>query len=99
MERIMSRRCAITGKGVMTGNNVSHAHNKTRRRFLPNLQSTMLYSETLARGVRVRMSTKAIRTVEHKGGVDAFLRDTAVSKLPRELRQMKRDLDKVAVAS
>lgn len=94
----MSRRCAITGKGVMTGNNVSHAHNKTRRRFLPNLQSTMLYSETLARGVRVRMTASAIRTIEHKGGVDAFLRGTAVSKLPRELRQMKRDLDKAELA-
>ena len=90
----MSRRCAITGKGVMTGNNVSHAHNKTRRRFLPNLQSTMLYSETLSRGVRVSLTAKAIRTIEHKGGVDAFLLGTAASKLPRELRRMKRDLEK-----
>ncbi|MEK9707102.1 MAG: 50S ribosomal protein L28 [Alphaproteobacteria bacterium] len=89
----MSRRCAITGKGVMTGNNVSHAHNKTRRRFLPNLQSTMLYSETLSRGVRVSLTARAIRTIEHKGGVDAFLRDTASSKLPRELRRLKRDLE------
>jgi large subunit ribosomal protein L28 len=99
MERNMSRRCAITGKGVMTGNNVSHAHNKTRRRFLPNLQTTTLYSETLARGVSLSMTAAAIRTIEHKGGVDAFLRGTAVTKLPRELRQMKRDLDKLAVAS
>jgi large subunit ribosomal protein L28 len=99
MERNMSRRCAITGKGVMTGNNVSHAHNKTRRRFLPNLQSAMLYSETLSRGVRVTMSARAMRTIDHKGGVDAYLRSTAVSKLPRELRQMKRDLDKVSAAS
>ncbi|MBO6781702.1 MAG: 50S ribosomal protein L28 [Alphaproteobacteria bacterium] len=95
----MSRRCAITGKGVMTGNNVSHAHNKTRRRFLPNLQSTMLYSETLSRGVRVSLTAKAIRTIEHKGGVDAFLRDTASSKLPRELRRMKRDLEKAAATA
>ncbi len=95
----MSRRCAITGKGVMTGNNVSHAHNKTRRRFLPNLQTTMLYSETLSRGVRVSLSTRAIRTIEHKGGVDAFLRDTASSKLPRELRRMKRDLESAAAAN
>lgn len=94
----MSRRCAITGKGVLTGNNVSHAHNKTRRRFLPNLQSTMLYSETLARGVRVNLTARAIRTIEHKGGVDAFLRGTATSKLPRELRGMKRDLEKRAAA-
>jgi large subunit ribosomal protein L28 len=95
----MSRRCAITGKGVMTGNNVSHAHNKTRRRFLPNLQSTMLYSETLNRGVRLSLSARAIRTIEHKGGVDAYLLGTAASKLPRELRRMKRDLEKAAAAN
>jgi large subunit ribosomal protein L28 len=94
----MSRRCAITGKGVMTGNNVSHAHNKTRRRFLPNLQTTMLYSETLNRGVRLSLSTRAIRTIEHKGGVDAYLRGTAAAELPRELRRMKRDLEKAATA-
>ena len=92
----MSRRCAITGKGVLTGNNVSHAHNKTRRRFLPNLQTTMLYSETLSRGVRLSLTARALRTIEHKGGVDAFLRATATSKLPRELRSMKRDLEKRA---
>jgi large subunit ribosomal protein L28 len=95
----MSRRCAITGKGVLTGNNVSHAHNKTRRRFLPNLQTTMLYSESLGRGVRLSLTARAIRTIEHKGGVDSFLRGTAVAKLPRELRRMKRDLEKVAVAA
>tara|TARA_R110002110_G_scaffold85816_2_gene223602 strand:- start:194048 stop:194341 length:294 start_codon:yes stop_codon:yes gene_type:complete len=94
----MSRRCAITGKGVLTGNNVSHAHNKTRRRFLPNLQTTTLYSETLSRGVRLSLSARAIRTIEHKGGVDAFLRGTSASKLPRELRSMKRDLEKRAAA-
>ena len=95
----MSRRCAITGKGVLTGNNVSHAHNKTRRRFLPNLQTTMLYSESLGRGVRLSLTARAIRTIEHKGGVDSFLRGTATAKLPRELRRMKRDLEKVAVAA
>jgi large subunit ribosomal protein L28 len=92
----MSRRCAITGKGVLTGNNVSHAKNRTRRRFLPNLQTTTLFSETLSRGVRLSLSVRAIRTIEHKGGVDAFLRDTSSSKLPRELRSMKRDLEKRA---
>lgn len=95
----MSRRCAITGKGVLTGNNVSHAHNKTRRRFLPNLQTTMLYSESLGRGVRLSLTARAIRTIEHKGGVDSFLRGTAAAKLPRELRRMKRALEKVAVAA
>ena len=69
----MSRRCEITGKGVLSGNNVSHANNKTRRRFLPNLQVTSLLSEALGQSVRLRLSTRAIRTIEHNGGIDAFL--------------------------
>ena len=69
----MSRRCEITGKGVLSGNNVSHANNKTRRRFLPNLQVTSLLSEALGQTVRLRLSTRAIRTIEHNGGIDAFL--------------------------
>ena len=64
----MSRRCQITGKGVLTGNNVSHANNKTRRRFLPNLQETSLLSDVLGAPVRLRLSTRAIRTIEHNGG-------------------------------
>ena len=64
----MSRRCAMTGKGVQAGNNVSHAHNKTRRRFLPNLQDTSLLSDALGRTVKLRLSARAIRTIEHKGG-------------------------------
>ncbi len=67
----MSRRCAITGKGVQTGNNVSHANNKTRRRFLPNLQDISLFSEALQRMIRVRVSTHGLRTIEHRGGLDA----------------------------
>ena len=63
----MSRRCDITGKGVLSGNNVSHANNKTRRRFLPNLQVTSLLSEALGQTVRLRLSTRAIRTIEHNG--------------------------------
>ncbi|MDG2284265.1 MAG: 50S ribosomal protein L28, partial [Alphaproteobacteria bacterium] len=63
----MARRCSITGKGVMTGNNVSHAKNRTRRRFLPNLQRTSLMSETLGRPIRLRLTTSAIRTIEQKG--------------------------------
>lgn len=69
----MSRRCDITGKGVLTGNNVSHANNKTRRRFLPNLQETSMLSDVLGTPVRMRLSTRAIRTVEKNGGIDAFL--------------------------
>ncbi len=71
----MSRRCEITGKGVLSGNNVSHANNKTRRRFLPNLQVTSLLSDILGHEVRMRLSTRGIRTVEHNGGIDAFLLD------------------------
>ena len=69
----MSRRCELTGKGPMTGNNVSHANNKTRRRFLPNLNEVTLQSETLGRGVKLRISAAALRTVDHRGGLDAFL--------------------------
>ncbi len=86
----MSRRCQVTGKGVLTGNNVSHANNKTRRRFLPNLQETSLLSDALGRDVRLRMSTRAIRTVEHNGGIDAFLLSTPNRKLPLEARGIKR---------
>jgi len=88
----MTRLCKVTGKGVQTGNNVSHAHNKTRRRFLPNLQETSFYSETLKRKIRMRVSTSAIRTVEHKGGFDAYVLSTAASKLPAELRKIRREL-------
>ncbi|MEK9671099.1 MAG: 50S ribosomal protein L28 [Rhodospirillaceae bacterium] len=71
----MSRVCDLTGKKAMTGNNVSHAQNKTRRRFLPNLQKTSLWSDSLSRMIRLRVSTNAIRSVEHKGGLDAYLLD------------------------
>jgi len=69
----MARRCELTGKGVMTGNNVSHAVNRTRRRFLPNLINVTLQSEALERPVKLRISAAALRTVEHRGGLDAFL--------------------------
>jgi len=69
----MSRRCELTGKGVMTGNTVSHAVNKTRRRFLPNLVNVTLISDTLNRPVKLRVSAAALRSVEHRGGLDAFL--------------------------
>jgi len=90
----MSRRCDLTGKGVQAGNNVSHAHNKTRRRFLPNLQQTSLLSETLGKSIRLRLSTAAIRTVEHKGGIDAFLLDTRDADLTTEVRRIKRLIKK-----
>ncbi len=93
----MSRRCEITGKGVLSGNNVSHANNKTRRRFLPNLQVTSLLSDILGHEVRLRMSTRAIRTVEHNGGIDAFLLGTPNTKLTDEGRTLKRRIEKAQV--
>ena len=86
----MSRRCQITGKGVLTGNNVSHANNKTRRRFLPNLQTTSLLSDVLGLSVSMRLSTRAIRTVERNGGIDAFLLGTPNSRLPAAALTLKR---------
>ncbi len=94
----MSRRCMITGKGVMSGNNVSHALNRTRRRFMPNVQDTSLYSESLGRWIKLRVSTAGLRTVEHKGGLDAFLRDTAQTKLDVKLRTYKTQLEKLDAA-
>lgn len=90
----MARRCMITGIGPMSGNNVSHAHNKTRRRFLPNLQMTSLLSDALGEMVRLRVTPKAIRTIEFKGGLDAFLLGTANRKLPIEARRLKRRIEK-----
>ncbi len=90
----MSRRCQITGKAVMAGNNVSHAQNKTRRRFLPNIQDTNLYSVTLGRWVKVRSSAAGLRTVEHKGGLDEFLTGTAKTKLDEKLRPLKAEIEK-----
>jgi large subunit ribosomal protein L28 len=69
----MARRCELTGKGVMTGNNVSHAVNRTRRRFLPNLLNVSLISDALNRTVKLRITAYALRSVEHRGGLDAFL--------------------------
>ncbi len=90
----MSRRCQITGKGVLSGNNVSHANNKTRRRFLPNLQETRLLSDVLGTQVRVRLTTQGLRTVEHNGGLDAFLLGTPDRKLPDEAKVLKRRIER-----
>jgi large subunit ribosomal protein L28 len=95
----MSRRCSMTGKGVMAGNNVSHANNKTRRRFLPNLQDMSLLSDALGKVVRLKLSTRAIRTIEHKGGLDRYLLDTSNTKLPEEALALKRKVKKAMVAA
>ena len=90
----MSRRCDITGKGVLTGNNVSHANNRTRRRFLPNLQESSLLSDVLGTAVRLTLCTRAIRTVERNGGIDAFLLGTPNRRLPEAAQALKRRIEK-----
>ncbi len=94
----MSRRCVITGKGPQSGNNVSHALNRTRRRFLPNIQETSLYSESLKRSVRVKVSVAGLRTIDHKGGLDSYLMDTAKTKLDSALRPIKAQVENAIAA-
>jgi len=90
----MARRCQITGKGVMAGNHVSHANNKNRRRFLPNMQMTSFTSELLGEQIRMRVSTRGIRTIEHNGGIDQYLLNTPKSKLSSETLCLKKRLEK-----
>lgn len=92
----MSRRCELTGKGVMTGNNVSHANNKTRRRFLPNLCDVTLMSETLGQSFKLRVSASALRTVEHRGGLDAFLAKARNEELSPKALKIKKQITKSA---
>ncbi|MCG8444608.1 MAG: 50S ribosomal protein L28 [Hyphomicrobiales bacterium] len=94
----MSRRCELTGKGVQSGNNVSHANNKTRRRFLPNLCNVTLQSETLQRSVRLKISAHALRSVEHRGGLDAFLLKARDEELSSKALELKRQLKKAVEA-
>lgn len=98
----MSRICELTGKGRMVGNNVSHANNKTKRTFLPNLQNVTLMSDSLGTSVRLRVSTHGLRSVEHVGGLDNWLVKTADDKLSLRARRLKRDVRKkigIAVAA
>jgi len=90
----MARRCELTGKAVQTGNNVSHANNKTRRRFLPNLQTTSLLSDALGEMVSMRVTAKGIRTIEAKGGLDAFLLGTPNRKLTTDALRVKRRIQR-----
>ena len=92
----MSRRCELTGKAAMYGNNVSHANNKTRRRFLPNLVNVTLMSDALNQRVRMRISANALRSVEHRGGLDAFLAKAPESDLSPKARLIKRQIAKKA---
>ncbi len=86
----MSRVCELSGKKVMAGNNVSHANNRTRRRFLPNLQSVSLYSEILEKSMRFKVCSNALRTVEKKGGIDKFLEVASDSDLSSSAIQYKK---------
>ena len=95
----MSRICQLSGKRVLTGNNVSHANNRTRRRFLPNLQEASLVSDLLGRPIRIRLSARALSTVEHKGGLDAFLLGTPDRRLPEAARALKRRLERARTTS
>ena len=99
----MSRRCMITGKNVVSGNNVSHANNKTRRKFLPNIQDTSVFSESLGQKIKIRVSAAGLRVIEHKGGFDKWLVDTAPSKMDPALRpvrtQVVKAMEKIVAAA
>jgi large subunit ribosomal protein L28 len=88
----MARRCELTGKGVMVGNNVSHALNRTKRRFLPNLLNVSLISDALNRTVKLRISANALRTVEHRGGLDAFLLKASDEDLSVNAQALKKEV-------
>lgn len=91
----MARRCELTGKAVLTGNNVSHANRKTKRRFLPNLCNVTLASDALKKRVRLTISAAALRSVEHRGGLDAFLVKAREDELSLKAKRLKREIAKV----
>ena len=95
----MSRVCELTGKGRQVGNNVSHANNKTKRTFLPNLQNVTLMSDSLEKSVKLRVSTHGLRSVEHVGGLDNWLMKTSDEKLSPRVRKLKREISKKGSAS
>ena len=95
----MSRRCELTGKGPMVGHTVSHANNKTKRRFLPTLQDVSLASETLGRSFRLRISNHALRSVDHRGGLDAFLAKADDKDLSVRARLLKKQIARKAEES
>lgn len=95
----MSRVCELTGKGVMTGNNVSHANNKSRRRFLPNLNDVTLISDVLGQSFRLRVSAAGLRSVDHRGGLDAFLAKAKDDELSATALKIKKDIEKAKAAA
>ncbi len=95
----MSRRCELTGKGPLAGHKVSHSNMKTKRRFLPNLLNVTLISDTLSRSVKLRISANALKTVDHRGGLDAFLMKAKDAELAPRVRELKRAIQKKQVAA
>ena len=95
----MSRVCELTGKGPMTGNKVSHANNKTRRRFLPNLNEVTLGSDALGKAFNLRISAAALRSVDHRGGLDAFLAKAKDEELSINALKIKREIAKAQAAA
>jgi large subunit ribosomal protein L28 len=95
---LMSRRCELTGKGPMSGNNVSHAKNRTRRRFLPNLQDVTLMSDVLGRSFKLKISNAALRTVDHRGGLDAFMAKAKDTELSAGALKIKKEIAKATAA-
>ncbi|TRD22576.1 50S ribosomal protein L28 [Palleronia caenipelagi] len=95
----MSRVCELTGKGPAVGNNVSHANNKTRRRFLPNLNDVTLMSETLGRTVKLRISSAALRTVDHRGGLDGFMAKAKDAELSPRALKVKKEIQKAQASA
>ena len=94
----MARKCGITGKGVQVGHNVSHSNIKTKRRFMPNLLNVTLISDTLGRSVRLRISAHALKSVDHRGGFDAYLMQAADAELSPRARALKREIKKKRAA-
>ena len=92
----MSRRCELTGKSPMVGNNVSHANNKTKRRFLPNLNDVTLMSDSLGRSFKFRVAASALRTVDHRGGLDAFLAKAKDEDLSDKALKVKKEIAQAA---
>lgn len=94
----MARRCELTGKEPLFGRNVSHANNKTNRKFVPNLQKVTLYSDALHRGIQLRISTRALRSVQHNGGLDSYLLSRNDAKLPETALRLKNKIRKALSA-
>jgi large subunit ribosomal protein L28 len=96
---IMARRCDLTGKGAQTGHKVSHSNRKTKRRFLPNLCNVTMISDALGRSVRLRVSANALRTVDRRGGLDAFLMKAKDAELAPRVLELKRQIEKKRAAA